>query len=464
MNAKSKRGAEEQDKIRVLLVDDEKFYLEATSKALEKRGCRVTTASSAADARDQFEARFFDVVVLDIRMPGMDGVDFLSQLKSERPTQQVIMVTGHATVSKAVEAMKLGAFDFLLKPCKIEDLVMTIRRAAEHKELERSNIALQEELERTRGSGLIVGESEGIRKIHEFIETAASSDLPVFISGESGTGKELVARAIHQHSPRSKNPLVVVDGSTLKDDLIASELFGHEKGAFTGAVRKKVGLFEVADRGSIFLDEITELSSANQASLLRVIEYGTFRPVGSVKETSTDVRIITATNQDIGTIVEKGKFREDLFYRLNGLAVHVPPLRARKSDIPLLVDYFLKNSSQSMKVSKEVLSLLNDYMWPGNVRELKYVIERAALLARKEGKIEPSHLPEDVRGKVKKGLPAPETLTDDQPSLTELQSRYESFYISRLLNMFDGNKSQVARVLGVSRSVLYEKLNRLGLE
>ncbi|MBN2380741.1 sigma-54-dependent Fis family transcriptional regulator [candidate division WOR-3 bacterium] len=454
--------------IRVLLVDDEVSFLEATSAALKGRQCDVTTSVNAQQAIEHLESRFFDVIVLDVQMPGMDGLALLKKLSDERPTLKVVMLTGHATVEMAIEAMKLGAFDFLLKPAKIEDLLKVVRRAAERGELERRNIALEEELERTKGSGRIVGESSGIKKIREFILTAASADLPVLITGETGTGKELVAQAIHAGSARSSHQLVIVDGSTLREELLASELFGHEKGAFTGAVKKKVGLFEVADRGSIFLDEIGELSAANQTSLLRVLESGRFRPVGAVREVSTDVRIIAATNKDIKAAVGKGGFREDLFYRLNGLSIDVLPLRERRDDIPLLAQYFLdltnSASGTTVKLSKDAQDSFLNYDWPGNIRELKYVIERAVLLARKTGEIGPSHLPEDVAKTDKGTISIVGDFTQDRPTLSELQERYERFYIESLIEEYKGNKSKVARVLGISRSVLYEKLGRLGME
>jgi DNA-binding NtrC family response regulator len=455
-------------KIKVLLVDDEELFLESTSRALAARGCQVRIAGDAEEAILQLESRFFNVVVLDVRMPEMDGMALLRKLNVERPTLKVLMLTGHATVVMAIEAMKLGAFDFLRKPCKIDELIKVIGHAAEQGQLERSNIALKDELARTKGLGVIVGKSDAIKQIHDAIETAASSDLPVLITGESGTGKELVACSIHAHSLRSVNPMVVVDGTTLREELLASELFGHEKGAFTGAVTKKVGLFEVADRGTIFLDEIGEISLANQSSLLRVIELGVFRPVGAVREVKTDVRIIAATNKDIKEAVAKGEFREDLYYRLKGLTIAVGPLRERGDDISLLAEHFLMRLNEAtgvnLALSSQVHSVLLSYSWPGNVRELKYVIERAALLARAKGSIELRDLPDDIK--------IPQQSTDVElndyskgnPSLAELQGRYERSYIQRLLLEYDGNKSKVARVLGISRSVLYDKLNRWGLD
>jgi len=469
-----------KDSIRVLLVDDEEIFREMTAETLTAKGFEVSTAADASQALEQLNTRFFDVVLLDVRMPGMDGLELLKKLNEERPTQQVIILTGNATVSTAIEAMKLGAFDFLTKPAKLDDLMMTIQRAAERGQIERRNIVLEKELARSKGSDRIVGESEAIKKVFAFIEKAALSDLPVLITGESGTGKELVARAIHARSRRSSRPLIVVDGATLHEQLLASELFGHEKGAFTGAIRKKVGLFEVADRSSILMDEIGELSAANQTALLRVIEYGTFRPVGAVKEVHTDVRIIAATNKDLAAAVERNEFREDLYYRLKGLAINIPPLRERRRDIPLLAEYFLErwrtSARADVKLSPEALKVLVAYNWPGNIRELLHVLELAALFAVEEGEIKPHHLPAELKRKEPDdpplnlnggngGLQIPGAMGEGTlESLEEFRNRCERDYIKRMLTQFDSNKSQVARALGISRALLYKKLRLLGLD
>jgi len=478
------------DSIRVLVVDDEEVFREMTAQTLNTKGFKVVTAASGEEGLEKLDSQFFDVVLLDILMPGMDGLELLRKLSAERPTQQVVMLTGHASISTAIEAMKLGAFDFLIKPAKLEDLMITIQRAAERGQMQRRTLVLETELQRSKGSGRIVGESQAVKKVLESIEKAALTDLPVLITGESGTGKELVARAIHAKSKRASHSLVVVDGSTLHEQLLASELFGHEKGAFTGAVSKKVGLFEVADRGSLFLDEIGDLSTPNQVALLRVIEYGTFRPLGTTKELHTDVRIIAATNKDIDKAVESGELREDLYYRLKGLTIDVPPLRERRTDIPLLAEYFLKQAIASVKtpvkLSKEALQALVSYNWPGNIRELSHVIQLAALFAIEEGEIKLRHLPEEIRkkkqgkssmdgnlpqGSIQKdsnhdeenSLPQGESGTTLE-SLNEFRGRCEHGYIKKVLGQFDGNKSQASKVLGISRALLYKKLRLLGLD
>lgn len=461
-----------QKRIRVLMVDDEKSFLKLATDVLLSRQCDVVSASNAEEALTALESGFFDVVVLDIQMPGVDGLALLKRLSKERPTLQVMMLSGHATLQTVVEAMKLGAFEFLEKPLNVESFFQAIRRAAEKAQLERQNIALGDELERKTSYGLIIGESGQMQEIFSFIDKAASSQLPVLITGESGTGKELVARAIHSKSNRSSYPLVVVDGSSLREELIASELFGHVKGAFTGAHAKKAGLFEVADRGSIFMDEVGELSQANQAALLRVIEYGTFRPVGAVHEVHTDVRIIAATNKNVGRAAETGEFRQDLFYRLRGMMIHLPSLSAHPSDIPLLCSYFLNGynakTGKSLKFSEEVLDVFKSYTWPGNVRELRYVVELSALSADDTGEIKLHHLPETIKNG--KAEPTSGKKTDilafnnlDNLTLEEFRNRYERIYVEHLLVKYKGNKSEVSRILGLSSSVFYRMLRRLGL-
>jgi DNA-binding NtrC family response regulator len=459
--------------IRVLVVDDEPGFLKITSRILTNQGCEVIAAGSAEEAVEHLETKFFDVVLSDVRMPGMNGIELLRKLADERPTQQVVMISGHASTEMAVQVMKLGAFDFLIKPFEADDLVRTVQQAAERTGLQRRNLVLQEELARIKGLGNIVGESEAIKEILSFISRAATSDMPVLITGESGTGKELVAQAIHAASARSSHPMVVVDGSTLRTELLASELFGHEKGAFTGAARKKPGLFEIADRGSIFLDEIGELSVDNQAALLRVLETGTFRPVGSIREVCTDVRIIAATNQDVRKAAASGELREDLYFRLKGLAIHVPALRTRADDIQPVAEHFLARhnvkANTGIRISNIALIALESYSWPGNVRELKHVIELAALLASEEGSdIETRHLPEEIRGnEIVEGDEAAASgwtihVPQGNPTLADFRDYCEQRYISRLLREFKGNKTQVRRALDISSSVLYPKLRRLG--
>ncbi|NLI98817.1 sigma-54-dependent Fis family transcriptional regulator [bacterium] len=460
------------EKIRILLVDDEKPFLTMARDNLEMRGCEVMTAADAGQAVSILESNFFDVVVLDIRMPGMDGLSLLKRLTRERPTLQVMMLSGHATVQTAVDAMKYGAFDFLLKPLDVENFYRVIRRAADKARLERQNIAMGGELARAKKLGPIIGESKRMQEVFDFIHKAASTDIPVLITGESGTGKELVAHAIHARSMRSTYPFVIVDGSSLREELIASELFGHEKGAFTGAVQKKAGLFEVADRGSIFLDEIGELSQPNQAALLRVIEYGIFRPVGAVREIHTDVRIIAATNKDISKASATGEFRTDLYFRLKGLAIQLPPLRERPADVPLLTDFFLASvnnkTGKNIRLSDEAIKRLMTYEWPGNVRELRYVVEMAALSAHDNGEIEIAHLPQGIK-------PAAESALGDRAgafnngfggeelNLEDFRNRYERIYVEKLLEKYKGNKSEVSRILGLSSSVFYRMLRRLNL-
>ncbi len=457
----------DENDLRVLIVDDEQSFLEIICDTLQPLGCSVDTANNAKRALELLASRFFDVVVLDVRMPDMDGLELLGKLVKERSTLQVIMLTGHGTVPMAVEAMRLGAFDFLLKPIEVDELMRSIRRAAERGKLQRKNIVLEEELKRSRGSDKIIGESEALNQVFDAIDTAALSDFPVLITGESGTGKELVARAIQAKSSRSSHPLIVVDGSTLREELIASELFGHEKGAFTGATSKKAGLFEMADRGTLFLDEIGELSPANQSTLLRVLESGSFRPLGGLKEVNVDVRVIAATNKNLKEAVAKGEFREDLYYRLKGIEIVVPPLRERKSDILLLASHFIRENGMQLTISKETALALTSFDWPGNIRQLRYVIELAALIARKDGEILPKHLPQEIRTQtVQKSQTASIPFIDEfkeNPKLSQFIDKCERVYLRKLLTEHSGNKTKVAEILGVASSTLYEKLHRLGL-
>jgi len=454
--------------VRVFLVDDEDFFREMTSESLARSGLKVSQAASAEEAREKIGGMLFDVLVLDVKMPGMDGLEFLKSIQDTHPSYEVVMLTGQATIPMAIEAMKLGAFDFLLKPCPIDTLLRVIGHAAEKGRLKRRNLILEKELTRRRGSGQIVGESKAIKNVINSIEIAAANDLPVLVTGETGTGKELVARAIHDASPRSHHPMVVVDGTILREELLASELFGHEKGAFTGAVKKKAGLFQVADQGSIFIDEIGEITLPNQSSLLRVLEERTFRPVGGLHEIKADVRVIAATNKDIPQAVTREEFRSDLYFRLKGMSIHVPPLRERPEDIVPIAKHFLK---PKVELSSEAKSALLSYSWPGNVRELKYVIELAVLQAE-DGVIQLNHLPEDVRYGKTGGLRAETTVESKEPITGCLDENltYSEFtdccirhYLSSLVKKYRGKKAEIAKVLDISLSSLYEKLSRLGM-
>ncbi|MDD5245708.1 MAG: sigma-54 dependent transcriptional regulator, partial [Syntrophorhabdaceae bacterium] len=370
--------------IRVLIVDDEEQLAEAFRKKLSKEGYSVRTASTGAAAISLVKQQPFDVCVLDIRLPDIDGVKLLETLKEIEPTLEIIMLTGHASIDTAIQSMKYGAYDYLSKPCKLSELSTVILKAHEKKSLKERNIVLQEQLQRVEAHDTFIGKSKQMKEIQRLISLVASSDATVLVLGETGTGKELVARAIHALSPRSANQFVAVNSSTLQESILESELFGYKKGAFTGAQNDKIGLLELANRGTFFIDEVGDMSINIQAKFLRTLETGVFRRLGDTRESKVDVRFIFATNKPLEDEVKEKKFRKDLFYRLNTFIIALPPLRERKDDVLLLADYFLRKFARGgdkKVLSDDAMKLLSEYWWPGNVRELANVIERAVLLS-----------------------------------------------------------------------------------
>jgi DNA-binding NtrC family response regulator len=441
----------------LLLVDDEETFRRLTGKELSRSGYAVESAPSIEEARQMLSRRNYHLVVLDVRLPDGSGLDLLSEIRESSPSTEVVMLTGYGTVQEAIRAMKEGAHDFLTKPCKLGELEAVLEKAVQRQSLERGNTALRRDVDRLAASDRFVGESPKIRELLQMVTRVADTDSTVLIRGESGVGKELVARAVHRHSRRSRQPFVVVDCASLHENLLQSELFGHEKGAYTGAVRLKHGLFEVADRGTIFLDEIAEMTPALQVKLLRVLENGTFRRVGGTADIQVDVRMIAATNRSLEAMMKEGQFREDLYYRLNVFSVQIPPLRDRRDDIPLLVDHFVRNSSiiakRTARVSPEAMEVLRGYTWPGNVRELENVIERALILCD-GGLIQPDHLPLGVRLEPSlRTQPGDGELT----TLEELERRY----IKRVLEECKGHRQKAAKILGISERNLYRKLKEL---
>ncbi|NOZ25784.1 MAG: sigma-54-dependent Fis family transcriptional regulator [Nitrospirae bacterium] len=374
-----------RDKARVLIVDDEEIVRESCRRLLQPRGYRVAEAVDAGSALRLMETMSFDLVLSDLKLPDTNGIDLLKEIKESHPETEVILVTGYGTVSTAVEAMKLGAYDYIEKPFRPDELVSLAGKAVEKKRLREENLRLRKELS-VKYIKNIVGTSKAIERVFRLIASVAPTASTVLITGESGTGKELVARAVHYNSPRRDRPFVVVDCGTLAGDLIESELFGYKKGAFTGAVTDKKGLIEEADGGTLFLDEIGNLPLALQSKLLRVLQEKEYRPVGDKKAARVDTRFITATNKDLTAMVKEGTFREDLFYRLAIFPIHVPPLRDRMEDIPLLAYHFLRKYSAELgrevtSISAEAMRVLTSHGWPGNVRELENTIQRAILLA-----------------------------------------------------------------------------------
>ena len=384
----------------ILIVDDEKNYLVVLETLLLEEGYEVITKDNPAQALEIVESHELDLVITDMRMPGLDGMEFLALLRARHPELPVIMMTAYATVEKAVEAMKRGAFDYITKPFKNEELKLTIRKAIEMHRLMQENRLLSQQLQERFKFANIVGKSKAMRQVYEIIEKVAQTRASVLITGESGTGKELIARAIHFNSPRRDKPFITVNCSALPESLLESELFGHERGAFTGAVTQRKGRFELAHSGTLFLDEVGDMSPSLQVKLLRVIQELAFERVGGTKTLQVDARLVTASNRDLNQEVERGRFREDLFYRLKVVNIRVPPLRQRRDDIPLLIHHFLEkvataNRLTTKGISQEALKSLYQYDWVGNVRELENIIERAVILCD-GGEVGTQDLPEEL--------------------------------------------------------------------
>jgi len=384
----------------ILIVDDEKNYLLVLEALLVDAGYEVITSGSASKALEIASSHDLDLVITDMRMPGQDGMEFLAQLGSRHSDLPVIMMTAYATVEKAVKAMKRGAFDYITKPFKNEELILTIRKAIEMHRLKQENRSLSQQLQERFNFGNIVGKSKVMRQVYEIIEKVAQTRASVLITGESGTGKELIARAIHFNSPRSEKQFITVNCSALPETLLESELFGHERGAFTGAVTQRKGRFELAHTGTLFLDEVGDMSPALQVKLLRVLQEMMFERVGGTKTLQVDARLVAASNRDLSREVEIGRFREDLYYRLKVIQIKVPPLRERRDDIPLLVHHFLQKVAKAnglplKGVSHDALKHMYQHDWVGNVRELENVIERAVILCDGD-EIRPQDLPEEL--------------------------------------------------------------------
>jgi two-component system, NtrC family, response regulator AtoC len=444
--------------IRILIVDDERQLVEAFKKKLCKEGMEVFTALNGGDAVSIMKEEGLDLGLFDIKLPDMDGVELLDRMRELQPTSEVIMLTGYASVDTAVRSMKLGAYDYLTKPCKLSELVNVLLKAYEKKQLKEKNIVLEEQLQRAELHDAFVGESRELREVKKFINLVSGSHMPVLILGETGTGKELVARAIHSLSSRSQNHFVAINASCLQENILESELFGYKKGAFTGAQSDKVGLLEIADKGTFFVDEVAEMSPAIQAKLLRVLEAGVFRKLGDTKETKVDARFVFATNKVIEEEVETNRFRKDLFYRLNSFTIQVPPLRNRKTDIPLLAAYFLEKFARGGKkkvISSAATGILIDYHWPGNVRELANVLERAVLVSAQRDEIGGEDLPQSmVFGPVAVSGNGKPRLNFDTMRLDNIEKEH----IKNVLELARGNKSKAARLLGISRKKLYQKI------
>jgi DNA-binding NtrC family response regulator len=444
----------------VLVVDDEPANVASLEKIFQKDGMRVLSAPDARVALEVLRGHRVDVVLTDLMMPGVGGLELLKTVKHVAPDVEVVLMTAYGTVETAVQAMRDGAYDFVEKPLKRVQIVKSVRKAAERRTLALENRQLRQEIKNlTRRE--IVGTSPTLRRVLDISLQAAPSSATVLVLGESGTGKELLARFIHDHSARASGPFVAVNCAAIPETILEGELFGHEKGAFTGAIANRQGRFAKAARGTLFLDEIGEVSPAVQVKLLRVLQEGEYEPVGG-DTVSADVRIVAATNKDLRAEVTAGRFREDLFYRLNVIAVTAPPLRSRREDVPLLVDHFLgvycaKNNRQRLAIAREALALLEDYTWPGNVRELENVIERATVLCRSD-KLGVDDLPEHLRASP---TAAPSSLTFSVGTpLDEVERRL----LRETLRYARGDKSVAAQLLGISTRTIYRKLGEMGDE
>lgn len=447
-----------RDPIQVLVVDDEQPTRVLMERELPASGCVVVVAQSGEEALEVLSRQDFDVVLLDLKMPGLGGMATLRRLRGSGVSAEVVVLTGHPEVESAIEAMKLGAYDYLIKPFKLSEVEAVLKRAAEKRRLREENIALRRMVGQGDTGAVILGQSKAMRSLLETVERVAASNAPVLISGETGTGKGLIAQAIHQASLRAAHPFLVINCSAFQDQLLESELFGHERGAFTGAVVAKTGLFEVADEGTVFLDEVSEMSPAMQAKLLQVLDTGELRRVGGTRLRRVDTRIFGATNKNLQEEVRVGHFREDLFFRLNVISLVVPPLRDRREDIPQLVEHFFSRfrlpGQEPKSLSPEALQLLVGYAWPGNVRELANTIERLVLLV--PGTIiEPEDLPPNIRP----SADIPHREGDVPLPLTEI----ERLSIIRALKYTGGKKAPAARLLGIDVKTLTHKIQRYNI-
>ena len=444
-------------KPRILVVDDEAAMRESLKDWLIEDGYEVGLASSGKEAIAMAKEKSWDLILLDLKMPGMDGLETLRRLKDEEVNTEaeILMMTAYATVDTAVQAMKEGAFDYLVKPFEPDEFELQVKKIVTHKELVLENILLRKKLEEKSEYDEIIGKSDAMQEIFELIPRVSQTDSTVLITGESGTGKELIAQAVHGNSPRCYMPFIAVNCGALPDSLLESELFGYERGAFTGAEHTKKGRFELADGGTLFLDEIGDISLKTQVDLLRFLQQKEFRRLGGEETIKVDVRILAATNRDLERAIKEKQFREDLYYRLNVIAIHVPPLRERKEDIPLLVDVFIRRNCLEMnkepvKIASSALKLLGDYDWPGNVRELENVIERALVIGK-----------------------AKEIVTEDLPfSRKVLETDFfskslkimEKMHIQRILDETKWNIAQAARELEIDRQTLYNKIEKYKIE
>ncbi len=442
----------------VLIVDDDDALRDLLSRELARSGHRVSQAADAAECLARVAEEEPDVALLDLMLPDEPGIEVLRRLRAEKPALVVVVLTAHGSVDTALAAMKLGAYDYLRKPCHLQELELTLQRAHERRRLGEENARLREGLSAGGDGPELVGRGPAFEELRRLVAKVAASDSTVLVRGETGTGKELVARSIHRLSPRRDQPFVIVDCAALHENLLQSELFGHEQGAFTGATRRKHGLFEAADGGTLFLDEIGDVSPAIQATLLRVLETSSFRHLGGTREVHVDVRLVAATNRDLERLIGEGKFRRDLYFRLNAIHVDLPPLRQRRAEVPVLVEHFVAGHNARHGTRKafapSALEALSAYGWPGNVRELRHVVERALVLSDSDA-VGAADLPPELRRDAGRPAPLPSDL-----ALAEVERRH----IARVLAEVAGHRAHAAQLLGISERNLYRKIREYRLE
>jgi len=450
------------EKAKIMVIDDEESMCRFMQIMLQKEGYEVTSTVSSKEALEKIKNKNYDLVIADLMMPEMNGLELLSRAKTIHPGINFIVMTAYASVDTAIEALKKGAFDYITKPFKVDEIKIAIKKSLEQRKITEENINLKRQLKKEFGLQNLIGNSPEMIQLKKLVERVAETDSTVLIQGESGTGKELVAKAIHQLSRRAVQPFITISCAALPESLLESELFGHIKGSFTGAVRDKDGLFQVANEGTFFMDEIGVTSLAIQVKLLRVLEDRQFTPVGSTRPVEVDVRLIAATNANLEEEVKLGNFRSDLYYRLNVIPIHIPPLRQRKGDTELLVKFFIKKYCDKLgveekEITPQAMNSLVSYSWPGNVRELENTLERAVLLTSVKS-IDINSLPQNIVENKPLGLVQP-----IQPELPALES-IEKAYIFWVLNQTGWQKTKAAQILGIDASTLYRKIERYNLK
>jgi len=449
---------------KILVIDDSPEIVNLFSDYLQTEGYEVDTAGDGAIGISLVERNSYDLIVTDLKMPGTDGMEVLKYIREHSPDTLCIILTGYGTVKSAVEAIKMGAFDYLTKPVKMDEILVTFQRAFEYRDLKRENLHLRSQLKKKYRFENIIGDSEEMQKVFEVIEKVADTDSTVLILGESGTGKELVAKAIHYNSYRREKPFVPVNCAAIPGELLESELFGHEKGAFTNAIRMRIGRFELANGGTVFLDEIGDMNPMLQSKLLRVLQERQFERVGGIKTIKTDIRIIAATHQNLKALVQQRKFREDLYYRLNVIPIEIPPLREKKSDIPLLAHYFLDQFNRRKKkrirgIREDAMARLVQYEWPGNVRELENTIERVIILLDGDF-VTPADLPDKFQGIPRRETTPPADIPESGISLDDAVNEFERNLIMQALIKTGWVKNKAAQLLNLNRTTLIEKIRR----